>query len=390
MKHFPSIRPLLRRCEALLVTVGVLWAVFVTAGSQTASAAVSSLVQSLPLQVLRWELGDLQTALSPALVLTIAEAPALLAAREEVTRLWSTEPDPPPEEPAPQTQARPVEEAPLEVPPAAPPQTPSAPDNGVTARTLVPTDPSGYTVCGRVYISNSTAHTLSPPQLLEPFSAHLTGEGPQVLILHTHGSEAYTPAEADGIVWSGDHRTTDARYNVVRVGDAVADALSAEGISVLHDRTLYDYPNYSGAYDRSLRAVQSYLAQYPSIQFVLDVHRDAIEDGEGRQYKVISPLDDGSAAAQLSLVVGSDGSGLPHPHWMDNLRLAVALQEEVLTAHPTLMRPLLLRNSRYNQHAAPGALIVEVGAAGNSPEEALLAGALFGTHMAQLLQARSK
>ena len=72
------------------------------------------------------------------------------------------------------------------------------------------------------------------------------------------------------------------------------------------------------------------------------------------------------AAAQLTLVVGSDGSGLAHPDWMENLRLAVAIQEDVLSQYPTLMRPLLLRNSRYNQHATTGSLLVEVGAAGNS------------------------
>ena len=170
----------------------------------------------------------------------------------------------------------------------------------------------------------------------------------------------------------------------------MADVLGEAGISVLHDRTLYDYPSYSGAYDRSLAAIQSYLAQYPSIHFILDVHRDAIEDGQGNQYKVLSTIDGVGAAAQLTLVVGSDGSGLAHPDWMENLRLAVAIQEDVLSQYPTLMRPLLLRNSRYNQHATTGSLLVEVGAAGNSPEEAVLAGRLFAQRMAEVLQARSK
>ena len=88
---------------------------------------------------------------------------------------------------------------------------------------------------------------------------------------------------------------------------------------------------------------------------------------------------------QLSLVVGSDGSGLEHPNWMENLRLAVALQTQLLEKQPTLMRPILLRNSRYNQHAATGSLLVEVGAAGNSPEEALLAGQFFAQELASLL-----
>ena len=105
---------------------------------------------------------------------------------------------------------------------------------------------------------------------------------------------------------------------------------------------------------------------------------------------MVSTIDGVGTAAQLTLVVGSDGSGLPHPNWMENLKLAVALQEDLLTSYPTLMRPILLRNSRYNQHATTGSLLVEVGAAGNSPEEAALAGRLFAERMVEVLQSRSK
>jgi stage II sporulation protein P len=170
----------------------------------------------------------------------------------------------------------------------------------------------------------------------------------------------------------------------------MAAVFGEAGISVLHDRTLYDYPSYSGAYDRALAAIQSYLAQYPSIRFILDVHRDAIEDGQGNQYKVVSPIQGVGTSAQMTLVVGSDGSGLTHPDWMENLRLAVAIQQDVLTEYPTLMRPLLLRNSRYNQHATTGSLLVEVGAAGNAPEEAALAGRLLAQRMTEVLRAQSK
>ena len=378
-------RPLgriLQRLEAAALAAGTLWLVGVTAGSDTAAEAADALVSSAPLRALRWELGDLWTrdTLSAAAALTIGEAPLLLAARPAVAELWSREEEPPPADETGDI-VEPVEETPLEAP--------EAPDNGVPARTLVPTGTAGYTVCGRTYISNSTDYTLAVQDLQQPFSAVLTGEGPQVLILHTHGSEGYTPAPGEEVVWSGNYRTTDTRYNVVRVGDEIARVLGEAGISVLHDRTLYDYPSYNEAYDRSLAAVQTYLAQYPSIQFVLDVHRDAIEDAEGNQYKVVSAVEEGTAA-QMTLVVGSDGSGLSHPNWMDNLRLAVALQEETLREYPTLMRPMLLRNSRYNQHVAPGALLLEVGAAGNAPEEAVLAGQLFAQCMAEVLQARSK
>ncbi|WP_295586913.1 stage II sporulation protein P [uncultured Oscillibacter sp.] len=383
-KH--TLRGVLGRLEALALAGATLYLAAVTAGSDTAAGALQALAQSSPLGAVRWELGDLWTSdtLSPAAVLTLSQSPLLLSARSDVAELWQKRQGETPAEDHPAGDdivTSPVEETPLEAP--------NAPDNGVEARTLVPTDPSGYTVCGRAYITNSTDHTLSVTELGEQFDAQLTGEGPQILILHTHGSESYTPAGDVDVVWSGDHRTTDSRYNVVAVGDAMAEVFSQAGISVLHDRTLYDYPAYSGAYDRSLAAIESYLAQYPTIRFILDVHRDAIEDSQGNQYKVVSDVD-GQTSAQMTLVVGSDGSGLSHPDWMENLKLAVALQNNLLMDHPTLMRPILLRNSRYNQHATTGSLLVEVGAAGNSPEEAALAGTLFAQGMVELLEGRSK
>ena len=384
MKRPRIPRKFLRRLEALALAAGTLWAVTVTAGSDTATSALRALWESLPISALRWELGDLwpRDGLSPAAVLTIGESPLLLAARPAVAELWTqTEPEAPVEQEDEEFVTVPVEETPLDAADSV--------DNGVAAKTLIPTDPSGYTVCGRTYISNSTDYPLSVSDLQQPFAAHLSEDGPQILILHTHGSEAYTPAGDETIVWSGDHRTTDTRCNVVRVGDEMAEVFGQAGISVLHDRTLYDYPSYAGSYDRSLVAIQNYLKQYPSIRFILDVHRDAIEDGQGNQYKVVSAIDGEGTAAQLSIVVGSDGSGLTHPNWIENLRLAVAIQENILAKYPTLMRPVLLRNSRYNQHATAGSLLVEVGSAGNSPEEAVLAGRLFAERMAEVLNAQT-
>lgn len=374
-----------RSVEAGIIAAGTLWMISVTAGSETITAAASALREAIPLYALKWELGDfwVEDELSPLTAMAVGQSPLLLTARSAVAEDWEeTEQLGLPPEAEEEMITIPVEETPVEVP--------ETEDNGVEAKTLIPTDPSGYVVCGRAYISNSTEYDLSVQDLQTVFDAELTEEEPQILILHTHGSEAYTPAEAGDIVWSGEYRTTDSRYNVVKVGDEMAEVFGEAGISVLHDRTLYDYPSYTGAYDRSLAAIQSYLTQYPSIRFVLDVHRDAVADTEGRQYKVVSSAGEGETAAQLTLVVGSDGSGLTHDRWMENLRLAVAVQNEVLAEYPTLMRPVLLRNSRYNQHATTGSLLVEVGAAGNSPEEAALAGRLFAQQMVEVLQAKSK
>ena len=377
-----------RRLGAMALAACTLWGVAVTAGSNTVIAAVSALRReaTAPLSALRWELGDLgpEDGLSAAAVLTLAESPLLLSAREEVAKLLSTETPEKPQEPVEQT---PVAETPLDTSPL---PTENLPDNGIVAKTLVPTTDEGYTVSGKVYISNSTDYVLSLQDLTASFDAGLTDEEPQILIIHTHGSEAYTPALGVEANYCGNHRSLDTRYNVVAVGDAMARTFGELGISVLHDRTMYDYPSYSGSYDRSLKAIESYLAQYPSIHFILDVHRDAIEDTEGNEYKVVSPVEGVGNIAQISIVVGSDGSGLSHPKWMENLKLAAALQQNVTQRCPTLMRPILLRNSRYNQHATTGSLLLEMGAAGNSPEEAVRAGELFAREMGEFLQDRSK
>lgn len=373
-------RIVIRRLGAVGLSAAVLYLVGVTAGTKSAAAALDAIRDSAPEGALRWELGDLwvRDNLSGATVMALAQSPLLMSAREEVAALWSARED----EPA----VRQEEEDTVIVPVEETPLVPDAPtDNGVAARTLVPSSPEGYTVSGRAYIANSTDYAITPEEVAQPFAAALGEGSPQILILHTHGSESYTPAETEGIVWSGDHRTTDSRYNVVAVGDAMAEVFSAAGISVLHDRTLYDYPSYNDAYDRSLTAINDYLARYPSISFVLDVHRDAIEDGEGNQYKVVCETEEGTSA-QMTLVVGSDGGGLEHPGWRENLKLAAAIQNRLLEENDHLCRPILLRNSRYNQHATTGSLLVEIGAAGNSPEEAALAAKLFAEGMVEVIK----
>ena len=376
-KQQQRLRRILPRVSAALVSFAVLYAVAVTAGSVSAADALQALSKDeMILAVLRWELGDWQEdELSFATTMALGSAPALLNVKDEVLKLWSagaeTESDSSEED----------REGTLLKEETTQPPLPFA-DNGVPARTLTPASEKGYTVIDRVYISNSTDYVLDPARFDGCFSASLGGDVPQVLILHTHGSEAYTMPEGENYEASGDHRTTDNTYNVVRVGEEIAAVLAAHGISSVHDRTLYDHPQYNGSYGRSLEGIKSYLEKYPSISFVLDIHRDAITDAQGQIYKVISETEHG-AAAQLTLVMGSDGSGLSHGAWEENLRLAAAIQQTLLEKYPSLLRPILLRNSRYNQHMTAGSLLVEVGAAGNSLDEALLAARLFAEGFAE-------
>ncbi len=377
--------PVLRRFCALVSALSVLWGVAATAGSMSAREAYLAIMgeESAAVSILRNALGDYFSPkplqLSTALV--VSQSPALLAAKDAILPLWESltrEAAPIPEDTEKEGTLLPEEEG--QTLPAL-----DLTDNGVPARTLIPTSPTGYTVAGLSYIANSTDYTLDTGALLAPFAASLGEEDPQVLIIHTHGSEAYTMPQGQAYTPSGDWRTADTDYNVVRIGDEMAKVFAANGISVLHDRTLYDAPEYNGAYGRSLTAIENYLAQYPSISFVLDIHRDAVSDGEGNAYKVISQTESGNAA-QISLVIGTDGGGLTHQHWQENLKLAVAVQNAVLSDYPTLMRPITLRNSRYNQHATCGSLLVEMGAAGNSLDEALLSARLFTEKMAEVIK----
>ncbi len=385
-----------RQLTALVLAGAVLYLVATTAASPTAHSALETLGRQgdLALGLLRSQLADpRQEEVLPASVsLAIGQSPLLLSSQEAVLRLRRTEePDDSDITEAPAApggiqqpeQTAPIPEQPTE------PETPLVfADNGVAAKTLIPSSPDGYLVAGSVYISNRTDYALDASLFDGSFAAALPAEeGPQILIVHTHGSEAYTMPAGQEYTPSGDCRTTDNAYNVVRVGDELAKTLEEAGLRVLHDPTLHDYPEYSGAYNRSLDAVNAYLEQYPTIAFVLDVHRDAISDSDGTPYKVVSNVA-GLNAAQMSFVIGTDGGGLEHPQWRENLKLAAAIQEHLSGSCPTLMRPITVRNSRYNQHTTTGSLLVEMGAAGNSLDEALLSARLLGQAMAEVLQVK--
>ena len=360
---------ILRRGLAFLLAAAALGTVLAGAGADSAAALWQSVSRRPHLSrgLLRWELGDLLglDGLSAATVLALGQSPVLLAGRSlAVQEDDAPQPDPEPEHPAP---------APSEDPAPQP-----GADNGVPAQTVDPRSTDGYSIINGVYIKNKSSRTLDPAVLGDRQFVACPRQGPQVLIVHSHASEAYTMPPGREYVPSGTFRTADCSCNMVRVGDELAAALSAYGISVVHDRTLHDGQSYNDAYENSLASIRSYLAKYPSIVYVLDLHRDAVQDANGTQYKLVTA--EAPSVAQVSLIMG-----VAHDGWQDNLRLAIAVQEKLETQSPTLMRPITLLNYRYNQFAAPGSLLVEVGAAGNSLEEALQAARLFGRGFAETI-----
>lgn len=362
-----------RRILALLLAAVTWAAVIVGAGVNSAPALWESLSrcpEELCRGLLRWELGDLLglDGLSLPTVLALGQSPQLLAGRQQ---LAEEEPEAPAE---PDTEEGKGEE-PKPQPSAS--QEPLPADNGVPAQTVDPGSSKGYTVINGVYLKNKSGRSLElSKQLGDHGFVALPEQGPQVLIVHSHASEAYTMPEGQAYEASGNYRTRDCSCNMVRVGDEIAAVLSEYGISVVHDRSLHDARSYNDAYENSLASIRSYLEKYPSIVYVLDVHRDAVQDADGQQYKLVTAEDPG--AAQVSIIMGVDAEG-----WQGNLRLAIAVQETLEARAPTLMRPITLFSGRYNQFAAPGSMLVEIGAAGNSLEEALRGARLFATGFAE-------
>ena len=238
---------------------------------------------------------------------------------------------------------------------------------------------------GGIAFSNKSSKSVDLASLADgELEIDMSLEGPKVLIYHTHGSEAYTPEGDDVYVASDNSRTEDTDYNMIRVGREIKQVLEQNGIECIQATELHDYPSYTGSYGRSLETVEYYLQKYPSIQVVLDVHRDALENEDGSALKTVANLDQESTA-QLLIVVGSDGGGLEHPNWQENLSMGILLQKAIEAQYPTLARPLCLRDSRFNQHLSAQSLLIEIGCNGNTLQEALRCSRLFAQVLSELI-----
>ena len=246
-----------------------------------------------------------------------------------------------------------------------------------------------YIPCGAGSIKNNTRQTAADiaaeaAQPL-PFAIEKDSAAPQVLIMHTHATEDYRLSA--GLWYSpGDGaRTTDTNRNMCAVGRVMADTLNAAGLNTLHDETLNDYPSYTGSYENSRAVVQRYLAQYPSIKVVLDVHRDAIETEGGSRMAPVCTVD-GRQAAQVMIICGCDNGGSVRlPGWRQNLRFAAAWERSMEGMYPGFTRPVLFSYRFYNQDLTTGSLLIEIGGHGNNLNEALYAGQLAANGLVQAL-----
>lgn len=199
------------------------------------------------------------------------------------------------------------------------------------------------------------------------------GKKPSVLIVHTHTTESYFETD----------RNLDEEKNMIAIGKVIKEELENAGISVIHDVTVHDYPSYNNAYTRSAATVKKKISENPDINIVLDIHRDAVATDDGSKLSLVSDIN-GEKTAQMMFVVGTDVQ-LTHDSWEENLKLALKLQHKANELYPGLMRPINLREQRFNQQLSKGSIIIEVGTNGNTLDEAKRGARLMGDVLGKVL-----
>ena len=241
---------------------------------------------------------------------------------------------------------------------------------------------SGAQIRNCTYLDNDFA--AEQAELLPDIKLDLSSNEPQVLIMHTHACESYL-VDGSGY-YDSDYtsRTTDASQSVVAVGQRIAEKLAENGICVIHDGTLHDYPYYNGAYSRAEETVTRILDVYPSIKVVLDIHRDGIEDSDGTRVAAGAEIN-GREAAQVMIISAAGNDYYDVPDYLENFRFACLLQNGMEAANPGITRPILFQYCQYNQHLTTGSLLIEIGSHGNTLEQALYTGELIGESIAQAL-----
>lgn len=239
---------------------------------------------------------------------------------------------------------------------------------------------------GNVLIKNTTGRTFDIAETLKAESPlkPINKDQISVLIFHTHTTETYQILDKTDYLKAFSPRTEDENRNMIRVGREIASQLEQAGIGVIHDTQIYDR-QYSGAYDRSGKAIDEYLKKYPSIQVVLDVHRDAIQTSSTTKVKPVTTIG-GKKAAQIMIITGCEGNGVTDfPDWEYNLRFALRLQKTAEDMYPTLMRPLFFCNRKYNMYKTKCSILLEMGSDGNTLDEAAYSGRLIGNVLAEML-----
>lgn len=281
---------------------------------------------------------------------------------------------------------------------------PAIPEEQKTPTVLYDSLPAGATPIVKADLSspsffiNTTKYTVNVDQVRKdvfPSSTEPQGEEPLVLVLHTHGTECYfeddtnlssfAPEGVESYFLQNDtsFRTSDPEKSVVQVGKVFSETLNSLGIPTLHCTVMHDKDDFNDAYYNSAQTVQEYLAKYPSIQYVIDLHRDSVV--RGNSYVKTHAVIEGEESAQVMLVVGTNQNGR-HPNWEQNLVVATRLKDTMDSLYPSLSRSLYLRTARFNQEFLPGCMLLEVGSAANTLQEAETAARFSARAFAEMLR----
>ncbi len=224
-------------------------------------------------------------------------------------------------------------------------------------------------------------------KLKEKIDLSVTKDKPAVLIFHTHTTETYQILDRGFYEEGFMTRSNDKGRNMVRVGEAICEQIEKAGYKVIHDTEIYD-GKYSGAYNRSRKGVEEYLKKYPSIQIVLDIHRDAIQQNNGTKIKPVAEVN-GKKAAQIMIISGcqEQGNSVTNlPDWQYNLTFALHLQNQLEKMYEGITRPLYFCPRSYNMNLTHCSLLIEVGSDSNTLDEAVYTGKCLGTAVAEILK----
>lgn len=200
-------------------------------------------------------------------------------------------------------------------------------------------------------------------------SITLTKASDKILLYNTHTSESYANSDNYKFEYTGTRRTTDANFNMLAIAKEFSENLNSKGFNAVQNTTPHDYGTYTSAYAKSRVTVQDALVSMGGASISIDVHRDAIADLDYRPVTQIK----GIQVAQLMFVMGVGSDTTKNPYYEDNLKLALKIQQLADKVYPGLFKPMIVRNSVYNQDLNKYSFLVEVGATGNTIEEAKLA-----------------
>lgn len=241
---------------------------------------------------------------------------------------------------------------------------------------------------GRIKVKNTNKTGIDiEKKLKEKPDLSVSKDKPSVLIFHSHTTETYQLLDRGFYEEGFMTRSNDNGRNMVRVGKAIAEQIEKAGYRVIHDTSVYD-SRYSGAYGRSRKGAEEILKKHPSIQVVLDIHRDAIQRTDGTKIKPTAKVN-GKKAAQIMIISGcqEEGNGITNlPDWKYNLTFAVHLQDKLEELFEGITRPLYFCPRSYNMNLTHCSLLVEVGSDANTLEEAVYTGKCIGVAVSEILK----